>query len=601
MVIGWLGLLTAAVIAVAAVIVRVLGLAGINGEDDRLGLGESLWQALLRVVDPGTFAGDTHWFTRLLSLVITLLGIFLAGSLIGLIANLVDQKVENLRKGRSDVLEDRHTLVLGWSPRVPVIVKELVLANESERRAAVVVLAETDKTAMEDTLRDLVGDFRTTRLVCRSGNPNLPSDLELVNVAGARSIVIVGESDASVVKTLLAVRSIDPGFAGAHVVVEVQSEDAENSVRELFGDRVLTVNSDLLVAELTAQACRQRGLAAVFRELLTFDGAEVYFAPFPELAGRTYAEAQLAFESCAVIGRLRPDGSVDLNPPAGTVLAVDDELIGVAQDDSTFLLTGVPLETVAPHPVRPPDAPLPVAPTRILVTGWSELGPRVVEELDQFVAPGTTIEVVADPRRVELDGVRAALSPRNANLEVHASDDGPEALARRALDRHYDEVIVLGYRSDGSDEEADARTLLTLMAFDKVVADNGLADIRVVAELLDQRHTPLALATGVDDFVVSDELTSFLIAQLSERHELGQVFDDLFSPEGSIVELRPVSAYTDAVLGSFDEAVRVASGHDHSAIGYQRRAERAAVLNPTKSDPVRLEADDLLLVVRPSA
>ena len=597
-VIGWLGLLTLTLIVVTAVVVRVLGLVGVNGEEEKLTFGESLWQSMLRVVDAGTFAGDTNWATRFMGLGITLAGIFLAGSLIGLIANLVDQKVESLRKGRSDVLEEGHTLVLGWSPRVPVIVSELVLANESEKRAAVVVLADADKTEMEDGLRDQVGNFRTTKLVCRSGNPNLPADLQIVNVAGARSIVVVGESDASVVKTLLAVRSIDPEFANAHVVAEVQSDEAEASIRALFGPRVITVNSDLVVAELTAQACRQKGLAAVFRELLSFDGSEVYFAPFPELAGRTYAEAQLAFESAAVIGRLGSDGVVELNPSPSAVLAPDDQLVAVAEDDSTFLLTGLKEHAATTAPDLGADEDLEVDPVRLLVVGWSELGPHVVAQLDEFVRPGTVIEIVVDPDHVDPATVTATTTATNARLEVSADDRGPEGLALLALERRFEEVIVLGYRQHLSLEEADARTLLTLMAFDQVVERNGLEDVRVVAELLDQRHTPLALATGVDDFVVSDELTSLLIAQLSERHELDQVFADLFQPTGCILEMRPVSSYVDGPA-TFEDLVRAASAQSQSALGY-RHAAGGVVLNPSKSADPGLGPDDMLLVVRQS-
>ncbi|MHB1139970.1 MAG: potassium channel family protein, partial [Microthrixaceae bacterium] len=221
-VIGWLGLLTLGVIVVTAIVMTLFGLVGVNG-GERLPFGEAVWQSMLRVVDAGTFAGDASWPTRFLGLGITLAGIFLAGSLIGLIANVVDQRVEQLRKGRSAVLESGHTLILGWSSRVPTIVSELVLANESERRGVVVILADEDKSEMEDRLRDHVDDFLTTRLVCRHGRTDLPADLDLVNLRHAKSVVVVGDEDATVVKTLLAVRSIDPGFEQAHVVVEVGS------------------------------------------------------------------------------------------------------------------------------------------------------------------------------------------------------------------------------------------------------------------------------------------------------------------------------------------------------------------------------------------
>ncbi len=601
-VIGWLVLLTLVVIVVAAAIDNLVGFVGVDDREEGLGFVESMWQSLLRVIDPGTFAEDSEWSSRFLGLTVTLIGIFLAGSLIGLIASLVDQKVTNLRKGRSTVIESGHTLILGWSERVPVIVRELVLANESRRRTAVVVLADHDKTDMEDRLREEIEDDRATRIVCRSGNTNLPADLEIVNVGAARSIIVTGESDASVVKTLLAVRTIDPEFRNAHVVAEVNSEDASESIRALFGPRVLTVDSDLVVAELTAQACRQRGLAAVFRELLSFDRNEIYFAPFDQLTGRTYAEAQLAFEGCSVIGLLPADGRVQLNPPGDTSIGAGDELVAVALDDSTFTFTGLPGSDADSGGATPDHDPALIGAGRVMVVGWSEIGPRVVRELDDFVHPGTVIEVVADPKLVDPTTIGAAGELVNATLDVHpAAPSGPEKVAAMALDEHVSEVIVIGYRHHLDPERADARTLLTLMAFDKVARERGLDGFRVVAEVLDHRNAELALATGVDDFVVSDELASLLIGQLSERHEMSQVFDDLFRQEGNIIEFRPVSAYGVDRIGSYADAVRLGSRSGHSVFGYQRADEADCTLNPAKSTGLDLGPDDLLLVVRRTA
>src|SRR6266511_852268 len=141
-VIGYLGLVTLAIVLLAAVITVIAHLIGFGGGGQRLGVLESFWQMLVRVVDAGSFASDATWPTRLLALLVTLAGIFIAGSLIGLISSAVDQRVDALRRGRSNVLEHGHTLILGWSARVPTIVGELVVANESERRSARITMAD---------------------------------------------------------------------------------------------------------------------------------------------------------------------------------------------------------------------------------------------------------------------------------------------------------------------------------------------------------------------------------------------------------------------------------------------------------------------------
>ena len=115
------------------------------------------------MVDGGSFAGDGSLGdpARRASTV-TLAGIFLAGSLIGLIASGVDQQIEELRKGRSAVIESDHTLILGWSARVPAVVSELVIANASRKTCRDRRLRRpTTRPTMEESLRDRIDDFQT--------------------------------------------------------------------------------------------------------------------------------------------------------------------------------------------------------------------------------------------------------------------------------------------------------------------------------------------------------------------------------------------------------------------------------------------------------
>ena len=117
--------------------------------------------------------------------------------------------------------------------------------------------------------------------------------------------------------------------------------------------------------------------------------------------------------------------------------------------------------------------------------------------------------------------------------------------------------------------------------------------------MLDQRNAPLAEATGVDDFVVSDELTSLMLAQLSERKELSQVFDDLFDRTGCSIELRTAPMYGAHEAKNFADIVATASSRGDSAIGYRQASSGKVVVNPAKSAPLTLSRDDEVLVIAP--
>src|SRR5688572_13276792 len=98
-VVAYLAVLTLVIVAIAALIIVVAGLS-FDGESDP-GFIEAMWQSILRTLDPGTFSGDAGWPIRIVTFAVTLTGLFLVVSLIGLIANAVDSKVEELRRGRS--------------------------------------------------------------------------------------------------------------------------------------------------------------------------------------------------------------------------------------------------------------------------------------------------------------------------------------------------------------------------------------------------------------------------------------------------------------------------------------------------------------------
>ena len=135
------------------------------------GFFEAMWLSLMRTLDSGTMGGDEGTGFRATMLFVTLGGIFIVSSLIGVINSGIEAKLEELRKGRSFVVEKDHTLILGWSPKIFTILSELVQANENRQKPRVVILADKDKVEMEDEIAEKVPDTGKTRIVCRTGSP----------------------------------------------------------------------------------------------------------------------------------------------------------------------------------------------------------------------------------------------------------------------------------------------------------------------------------------------------------------------------------------------------------------------------------------------
>ncbi len=614
----WLAGATVAFLMVAAAVISLAGL-GIDGGKSA-GFFESFWQAMLRVFDSGTFSGDSGWALRTVSLVVTLAGILFVTSLIGLIASSIDQRVTNLGKGRSPVLETGHVVVLGWSPRLFSVLSELVEANANQRRAVIVILAEETKADMEDAVRARIGDTRSTRIVCRTGDPASPADLDLVNATGARSIVVMAghaaTGDAAAVRATLAVLSADSGDRPP-VVVEMLDGRNARALSSAAGGRVLTVEADDIIAKVTAQACYQAGLGIVYRELLDFAGDEIYFVPAPELVGHTFGEALSAYETSTVVGRRTAAGSIALAPDMATVFEPGDQVIVVSADDDTIVFSGfrhgeptpprdadtAAAESAATMSAATMSAATMSAATKsaaaMLVIGWSPLGARILTELDAVATGPRSVDVAVDDSMVP-PGSLVATGCEHLVVRFLPGADDPDRLGALVDGNGYDHVVVLGYRNGLAPAEADARTLLTLLTLAGRTRSSGLSgserSLRVVAEVLDSRDAVIAERTGADDLVVSDQLSSLMIAQLTERPELIHVFDALFDPAAPSIAVRPAASYGVGGPLAFGAVVAAVRAGGEVALGY-RLASGRVVINPPKSAVVPLGAADHVIVL----
>jgi voltage-gated potassium channel Kch len=605
--IGWLAVASAALIVAIALPVYLAHLAP-DSDGQPVSFIGVVWMGLMRTLDSGTMGGDTGSWPFLLSmLAVTLGGIFVISTLIGVLTSGIEGKMEELRKGRSKVVESDHTVILGWSPSVFSILAELAEANESRKRASVVILADHDKVEMEDAIRERVPDTKTTRVVCRTGSSIDPSDLNMVSVQTSRSVIVLApegeEADSQVIKTILAITNgPDRRPEPYHIVAEMHDPRNADVARMVGKDELELVLLGDLISRITVQTCRQSGLSIVITELLQFEGDEMYFSEQPRLAGATFGEALFAFDDCCVTGVRLASGEVKLNPPMDTVLGAGDQLILIAEDDSAIPQAergGMP--AIDETAVRTAELP-PPQPERTLILGWNRRVPLIVRELNAYVAPGSRVTVVADGAesagQLEDTGALA-----NLTIELREGDttDRPTI---EALDvASYDHIILLCSEALPV-QQADGRVLVTLLHL-RDIADKNNQDFSIVSEMMDLRNRALAEVTRPDDFIVSEKLVSLMLSQVSENKELAAVFADLFDPDGSEIYLKPAEAYiapgTPVTFYTVVEAARrrgeVAIGYRHVAAATDPGKGYGVVVNPEKGNRITFSAGDKVIVL----
>lgn len=612
MVLAWLGLAMIGVIVISALVLSLTGLA--PGQEPPYTFGEAIWLGLLRTLGGGSIGGrETNWGFRILMLAITFASLFAYSTVIGALTNGMRTRLEQLRKGHSQVMESGHIVVLGWSEQIFTVLRELVQANATQEDArkpkpCIVVLGEREKVEMEDAIRHKIGKTGNVRIVCRQGSPMEMIDLRLVSLDTARVIVVLSPEssnpDAEVIKTILAIlnnpeRRPEP----YHIVATIHREKNAEVARILGRREVKWIRQGDVISRIIAQTSRQSGLSVVYTELLDFGGDEMYFCRETGLVGKTFGDAVLAAEHDVVIGLWKDASGSKLNPGMDTPIQPGDQLIVISKDDReiTFQLeNSVPIDRAAIVPPRSEVS----QPERTLVLGWNWRGRKIIQELDKYVAPGSSILVAANQHLVAHPIEKDCEDLVNQQVCYQAVD----TTERSNLDglglENFGHVILLAYSDHMGVQQADALSLITLLHLRDIGESRGL-DFSLVTEMLDVRNRDLALSHRADDFIVSDRLISLLLAQVGENPELNEVFEDLLNPEGAELYLNPAGLYVQpGVEVDFYTLTEAARRRGEVAVGYRRLdwardsdKRFGVVLNPHKARRFTLEEGDRVIVL----
>ena len=596
----WLLAITLLVVLVGSLLLTAFG-ESLGGSADDSWL-EGFWQSAMRVLDPGTMADDVGWGARLVALVVTMFGVLIAGALIGIIVSAVEQSVARMQRGRSTVVESDHVVILGASSRLNVVVGQLALAGRTRRHNAIVVLANREPAELSQEIRSGGVDLHGSRLVFRWGDPSRRADLALAAVGQARTVIALADddagNDAAVVKAVLSAGSVLGGFDRIPIIAELGDVRAAESLALACGGMMTGLVPMRVIAAVTTYTLLQPGLSQVVQEIVNFRGADLYVREVGELEGRQFGDIVTWYEATRPIGRMAADGTVELNPAPDTVLGRADRLVVLAEDDRP------------PTPARRPvdvDERVTMDASRagnrnervenMVILGWNSMGERLVEQLDATVAPGSSVQIIYDPRFISEDDVELDATSR-VDVTVAADRSRTLSLGDEPRRPFLTSVVVLGYRVLAP-EDADGRTLLTLMLIRRELDESEGVAPRVIVELLDADNADLAATSGADDFIVSDAIASRLMTQLAEQPARRAVLESLYAGEGPSFDLLDARLLGLDADVEFGEIIAAAYSLGVLAIGWCQDRERGGhlTLNPSVTERVRLDDGDQIVVI----
>jgi hypothetical protein len=585
--------------------------------------GMHMWVTFLAMTDPGNMNQDnlSHIPFKVTAILAGLLGVIIFSTLIAFITTLLENNYYKLRKGRSKVMESHHTLILGWNEKVVEIIKELIYANESHNYASVVILSDYDKDKMDDVIAKSFTDTKTTSIFVSSGDPANLSELKRVNAEKAKSVIVLANcpesgsdyekelSDIHVIKTILAMYAAQGRTNSIPIVVELFNPTKNELINFFNDDKIIAFNNWRIMGKLLLQTSLTTGLIKVYDEILAFSGNEIYITPYkgPKM---NFYEAATHYHDGILLGLKDEKNKILLRPPFDTEIKLGQKLIILAQDDSTIKMSGYKLAASKTLPFH--YVPLDKKVRKILVLGWHEIGYHYINESLGHMPEGSHFEIVYNQPPKEIQQQITKLKKNYKDLSIQLTDNNPfiyDVLV--SLNPYsYDNVVILPQNiHEPSPEKMDTDTLIIMMMLRQMKLQPGFVETgtKLISQLLNSDNEDLIIQTDIDDFITSNKLITKIIAQLSEQPELKELYDDLFSNEGSEIYVKPASLYfQDLPMAdvTFLEIMNLVNNRNEICMGLRIGAQAhepdknfGVLLNPNKLQKFTISAHDYLVVL----
>jgi hypothetical protein len=579
--------------------------------------GDHVWTIFLQMTDPGNMNQDnlSPTWLKITTILAGLLGVIILSMLIAFITSALDKLLYNFRKGRGSVLESEHTIILGWNDRVVDIIRELIIANESEKRAVVVILADANKEEMDDLITKRLPETKTTEIITTSGNPSNINELQRINILGAKSAIVMAkcsdnatenekiESDVQAIKSIMAIKACQNNESNIPVVSEIFTEEKRSIIDYFDDENLIAIDTWTIMGKLMIQTSLTSGLQLVYNEMLSFDGCEVYFyqADWDDI---DFYNLAFHFHDGIPLGIYNKDGLV-LRPDKDIRLKKGDQILILAEDDSTINYNRTPQYT--PQDLSLISKKLDQKEKSTLILGWHDVGEIFISEANDYLLENSSFDIMYhEPSDIMLQKIDK-LQNEFTNLRINVIHKNPMVLEdlKSTNPGNYDSLIILSQQNtSSSSDKVDSDTLIILLLLRGLIQKEDGTNI--ITQVLNSENQQLINQTNVDDFIISNRLITMVLAQISEEPNIKLLYDDLFSEDGSEIYVKPAFLYFDSFPQkiTFADAMGIANKRDEICLGIRKgnqmkdlRNNFGVRLNLPKNEEIILEKDDYLVVL----